>query len=166
MFVTHDQEEALEVADRVVVMDKGKIEQIGTPRDVYERPATAFVHEFIGESIVIPVTVENAVVHHEGRAIDIAAPGIDDGPARLFMRPYNVGIVDPESAPLQGTVRRMHGIGPARRVEVALAESNETVELDVPRTVELAAGQLIGLAPLHYRIFPGAGSSAEKPRPA
>ena len=166
VFVTHDQEEALEVADRVVVMDKGKIEQIGTPRDVYERPATAFVHEFIGESIVIPVTVENAVVHHEGRAIDIAAPGIDDGPARLFMRPYNVGIVDPESAPLQGTVRRMHGIGPARRVEVALAESNETVELDVPRTVELAAGQLIGLAPLHYRIFPGAGSSAEKPRPA
>ncbi len=55
LFVTHDQEEALEVADRVVVMDGGRIEQIGTPQEVYERPATAFVHEFIGESITLPV---------------------------------------------------------------------------------------------------------------
>lgn len=54
IFVTHDQEEALEVANRVVVMDKGKIEQIGTPGDVYDNPATAFVHGFIGESIVLP----------------------------------------------------------------------------------------------------------------
>ena len=57
IFVTHDQEEALEVANRVVVMDKGKIEQIGTPGDVYDNPATAFVHGFIGESIVLPVEV-------------------------------------------------------------------------------------------------------------
>ena len=153
VFVTHDQEEALEVADRVVVMDKGKIEQIGAPRDVYERPATAFVHEFIGESIVIPVSVKNGVVYYGDKALDLAAPEIKDGAARLFMRPYNVGVVAPESAPLQGTVRRMHGIGPARRVEVALAASNETVELDVPRTLELAAGQFIGLAPSRYRVF-------------
>jgi sulfate transport system ATP-binding protein len=165
VFVTHDQEEALEVADRVVVMDKGKIEQIGTPRDVYERPATAFVHEFIGESIVIPVSVKNGVVHYGDKALDLAAPEIKDGAARLFMRPYNVGVVAPESAPLQGTVRRMHGIGPARRVEVALAASNETVELDVPRTVELAAGQLIGLAPLRYRVFSNAETAAGGTRP-
>ena len=49
VFVTHDQEEALEVADRVVVLDKGRIEQAGTPAQVYERPVNAFVHEFIGE---------------------------------------------------------------------------------------------------------------------
>src|SRR5450432_3479154 len=53
VFVTHDQDEALEVADRVVVMDKGRIEQTGTVRDVYDNPATAFVHGFIGESIEI-----------------------------------------------------------------------------------------------------------------
>jgi sulfate transport system ATP-binding protein len=56
IFVTHDQEEALEVADRVVVMDKGRIEQAGTPQQVYDHPQTPFVHEFIGESIMLPVS--------------------------------------------------------------------------------------------------------------
>src|SRR5262249_1761447 len=59
IFVPHDQEEALEVADRVVVMDKGRIEQTGTPQQVYDHPHTPFVHEFIGESIVVPVVVDD-----------------------------------------------------------------------------------------------------------
>ena len=152
VFVTHDQEEALEVADRVVVMDKGRIEQIGTPHEVYERPSTAFVHEFIGESIIIPVSVENGMVHYDGAAIDLTAPDVD-GAARLFVRPYDIAIVGPANARLQATVRRVHGIGPARRVEVALAASSETIELDVPRTLELAPGQRLGLAPHRYRVF-------------
>ena len=58
VFVTHDQEEALELADRVVVMNQGKIEQVGTPDEVYDRPATPFVFGFIGETNALPVTVE------------------------------------------------------------------------------------------------------------
>ena len=73
IFVTHDQEEALEVANRVVVMDKGRIEQIGTPGDVYDNPATAFVHGFIGESIVLPVDVSGGSVRLGGRPLNIAA---------------------------------------------------------------------------------------------
>jgi sulfate transport system ATP-binding protein len=68
IFVTHDQEEALEVADRVVVMDKGRIQQIGTPQQVYDHPHTPAVHEFIGESIVVPVTIEASMAsaRHDG----------------------------------------------------------------------------------------------------
>ena len=81
IFVTHDQEEALEVANRVVVMEKGKIEQIGTPGDVYDNPATAFVHGFIGESIVLPVDVSGGSVRLDGRPLNIAANGAASPPA-------------------------------------------------------------------------------------
>jgi len=153
VFVTHDQEEALEVADRVVVMDKGRIEQIGTPRDVYQRPATAFVHEFIGESIVIAVSVEHDAVLYDGKPIGIDAPEISTGAARLFIRPYDISIVAPEGAALCGTVRYIHGLGPARRVEIALGAEKQPIEVDVPRSQELTAGQQVGLVPHRYRIY-------------
>src|SRR5262245_58987376 len=79
IFVTHDQEEALEVANRVVVMDKGKIEQIGSPGEVYDNPATAFVHGFIGESIVLPVDVAGDAVRLGGPPLNIAADGAASG---------------------------------------------------------------------------------------
>jgi len=79
IFVTHDQEEALEVANRVVVMDKGRIEQIGSPGDVYDNPATAFVHGFIGESIVLPVEVTGGSVRLGGPPLNIAAEGAASG---------------------------------------------------------------------------------------
>src|SRR5450432_993662 len=82
VFVTHDQEEALEVADRVVVMDRGRIEQTGTPQDVYERPSTPFVHEFIGESIVVPVEIDGGAMRYGGEAVGLDPQG-ELGSARL-----------------------------------------------------------------------------------
>src|SRR3984885_11889353 len=79
IFVTHDQEEALEVANRVVVMDKGRIEQIGSPGEGYDEPATAFVHGFIGESIVLQVDVSDGYVRFGGKALNIAAGGVASG---------------------------------------------------------------------------------------
>jgi sulfate transport system ATP-binding protein len=157
IFVTHDQEEAMEVADRVVVMDKGRIEQSGTPQQVYEQPQTAFVHEFIGESIRLPVVVLNNEVHFEGRAIGLDPQGAPDGTAILFARPFNMTILpQPESNSLRGEVRGVHGIGPARRIDVALNGAQTVIEVDAPRSQPCAIGQVLHLRPAQYRLFPSA----------
>jgi sulfate/thiosulfate transport system ATP-binding protein len=157
VFVTHDQEEALELADRVVVMDGGRIEQIGTPQDVYERPATAFVHEFIGESVVLPITVTDGVARHGDEPVGLDSPGLRSGAGRLFVRPYEMAVVPIADAPLAGRVSRIHGLGPARRIEIALrSQDGAVVEIDVPRAGELAPGQEVGLRPRTYRIFAAA----------
>jgi len=154
VFVTHDQEEALEVADRVVVMDKGRIEQVGTPREVYERPASAFVHEFIGESIVLPVIIEAGGVSFGGRRLALDPQGLADGHASLFIRPYDVAITT-DSAAFSGTVRRVHGLGSARRIEIELqAESDvHLIEVDAPRLHLIEIGQPVGLKPHSYRLY-------------
>ncbi|MGA2127360.1 MAG: sulfate ABC transporter ATP-binding protein [Xanthobacteraceae bacterium] len=156
VFVTHDQEEALEVADRVVVMNRGHVEQTGTPQQVYECPETAFVHEFIGESIIVPVTIEAAGVSFAGRPTGLDAPPGCLGGARLFVRPYEMATVGVGSAAFTGTVRRVHGLGPARRIEIALGAGDGVcvIEVDVPRAHDLTIGQSIGLSPRQYRIFP------------
>ena len=156
IFVTHDQEEALEVADRVVVMNKGRIEQTGTPQQVYDHPHTPFVHEFIGESIVLPVSVDARGVQFGDQALGIDPQGVRSGAALLFARPFDVTIV-PSSGEnrLRGTVRRIHGIGAARRVEIALGnEGAETIiEVDAQRSQQFQVGQNVGLRPERYRLF-------------
>jgi sulfate transport system ATP-binding protein len=157
VFVTHDQEEALELADRVVVMDNGRIEQIGTPQEVYERPATAFVHEFIGESIVLPITVADGVARFGGAPTGLDPQGLRSGDGRLFVRPYEMTVVPLAGAAFEGRVTRIHGLGPARRIEVALrSEAGAVIEIDAPRSGELAPGQAVGLKPRTYRIFAAA----------
>jgi sulfate/thiosulfate transport system ATP-binding protein len=156
IFVTHDPEEALEVADRVVVMAKGRIEQTGTPEQVYEHPLSSFVHGFIGESVAIPVSVEDHDVRFQGRPIGLNSRGIASGAATLFARPFDITIVPGAAANgLAGIVRRVHGIGPARRVEIALGgETSETiVEVEAHRTQQWQVGQVVALRPERYRLF-------------
>ena len=134
MFVTHDQEEALEVADRVVVMDKGRIEQIGTPKEVYERPATAFVHEFIGELIVVPVEVAEGRVLFGGEPTGLDPRALPQGAARLFVRPFELAIVPPQSAPLgRRKARARHRSGAPRGGRSRRRAQETVVELDPPR---------------------------------
>jgi sulfate transport system ATP-binding protein len=156
IFVTHDQEEALEVADRVVVMDKGRIEQAGTPQQVYDHPRTSFVHGFIGEAIVVPVAIEAGEVRFDGAPIGIDPQGHASGPASLFVRPFDMTIL-PTSCEhaLKGVVRRIHGIGPARRVEIALGRdgAHTTVEVVALRNQQWRIGQVVGLRPEQYRLF-------------
>src|SRR4029453_15298998 len=93
VFVTHDQEEALELADRVVVLNKGRIRQAGTPEEVYEQPQCAFVHDFIGESMAVPVTIDAGAVSFAGRKLDLDSQGLSNAEASLFIRPHEVAVV-------------------------------------------------------------------------
>ena len=155
IFVTHDQEEALEVAHRVVVMDKGKIEQIGSPGEVYDSPASAFVHGFIGESIMLPVDVTDGAVHLNGRRLDLASDGVAAGASTLFVRRHDMLIGPAGSGPLQGTVTDVRSFGPVQRALILLAEGGTRIEIDAPRDRELKVGEAIGLKPRRYRIFAG-----------
>jgi sulfate transport system ATP-binding protein len=89
IFVTHDQEEALELADRVIVMSQGRIEQIGTPQDIYDRPATPFVTGFIGEVNVVPGYARNGVAHVDDFEFE-AQLGVEETPVLAMIRPSDV----------------------------------------------------------------------------
>ena len=156
IFVTHDQEEALEVANRVVVMDKGKIEQIGTPGDVYDNPATAFVHGFIGESIVLPVQVADGKVRLGDKVLNLEPRDAVSGQSNLFIRRHDVSIVPNGSGIFEGDVKHVRAFGPTQRADVVLHNgANETlIEIDAPRDRDLKPGDVVSLQPRRYRLFP------------
>jgi spermidine/putrescine transport system ATP-binding protein len=92
VFVTHDQEEALTMSDRIVVMRAGRIEQTGTPRDIFRRPASRFVAEFIGETNLFPGRVEaRTLTTDQGLTLSLP-PGISDGPATAVLRPTDFAL--------------------------------------------------------------------------
>jgi len=155
IFVTHDQEEALEVANRVVVMDKGRIVQIGSPGEVYDNPATAFVHGFIGESIVLPVDISNGCVRLGGKVLNIAADGLPCGASKLFVRRHDMQVGPAGSGAFEGKVRHVQTFGLIQRAEVALSGGETVIEIDAPRDRELKTGDIVGLQPRRYRIFGG-----------
>jgi sulfate transport system ATP-binding protein len=155
IFVTHDQEEALEVANRVVVMDKGRIEQIGTPGDVYDDPATAFVHGFIGESVVLPVEISDGRITFGDKVLDLKSHNARSGPSKLFVRRHDMSIGPAGSGALQGAVKRVRAFGPTQRADILLNAVGEDtlIEIDAPRDGVLKPGDIVGLQPRRYRIF-------------
>src|SRR6201981_591848 len=153
IFVTHDQEEALEVANRVVVMDKGKIEQMGTPDDVYDNPASAFVHGFIGESIELAVDVAGGEVRLGVASLPLTAQGLASGPSRLFVRRHDMQVSPAGAGVLQGSVARARSFRPVQRAEVLIGSARHAIEIDAPRDQELRPGDVVGLNPRRYRIF-------------
>lgn len=113
IFVTHDQEEALTMSDRVVVMDAGKIQQVGTPQDIYNEPKNAFVADFIGESnIVDGVMLKDYYVEFSGQKFDCLDKGfLADESVDVVVRPEDVDIVDVNSGKLRGTVTSVSFLG-------------------------------------------------------
>ena len=155
VFVTHDQEEALELADRLVVMSQGTIEQVGTPDDVYDRPNSPFVFSFIGESSSIPVSVENHELWVGGRAIGLPAPSDAPGDAKLFFRPHDVELVeDGVGAALAGVVAASRRVGGTRRVELEIGGLPDRVEIDLPFDHPAGERTRIAFRPKRWRVFP------------
>ncbi len=146
VFVTHDQEEALEVADRVVVMNRGKIEQIGTPDDVYEHPANPFVMNFLGS-----VNVFHGRTHGE------ALPAASSNPIS-YVRPHELDITRQPGgeAGVEAVVRYIHAVGPTVRLEL---DQDNGVPLDAELTRErfqelgLKTGETIFATPRKLQTF-------------
>ena len=153
VFVTHDQEEALELADRVVVMNNARIEQLGTPREVYETPASAFVCEFLGQANRFDCTIEDgAVVLGTGRFAN-AAPPVADGPATAFIRAHELALA-PEGAAggLAARAQRLTRTGALTTIDCAWeGRTLEAASLDVPAWV--APGVPLTLVPRAVRAF-------------
>ncbi|HEY0411736.1 MAG TPA: sulfate/molybdate ABC transporter ATP-binding protein [Allosphingosinicella sp.] len=155
VFVTHDQEEALELADRVVVMDRGLVEQVASPQELYERPASAFVYAFVGDSNRLPVTVEDGRAVFGGDAIDVAIEACPDGPALLFFRPHDARLVDEDAAgvvPMR--VCQVIRLGGITRVEGNVEGVDRLVEVHVAGGSVPPPGRCVGLSLRRARLFP------------
>ncbi|HSR65390.1 MAG TPA: sulfate/molybdate ABC transporter ATP-binding protein [Xanthomonadaceae bacterium] len=154
LFVTHDQEEALELADRIVVMREGRIEQVGTPEEVYRAPASAFVYDFIGRANCLAGRVEDGVFRIDGGG---ALPAADApaGAARLYVRPHDLALVA-RDAGLPARVLGVHRLAGRVTVELGLAGQERATELDLPAapdTAVPAAGSEVGVQALRYRLY-------------
>jgi sulfate transport system ATP-binding protein len=165
VFVTHDQEEAFEVSDRIVVMNAGRIEQVGTPAQVFEEPASPFVMRFLGAVNVLPGRLDGERAWVQG--VELAAPGCSGrSHAHVFVRPHDLEV---HRAAVPGSfaarVERVVPLGAATRVELTAAGHGRAVEVELdPRRSEalaLAPGDAVHLAPRRVRVFPAAAAEED-----
>jgi sulfate transport system ATP-binding protein len=161
IFVTHDQEEALEVADRVVVINKGKIEQVGSPQDVYDNPVSPFVYQFLGN-----VNQFNSHVH-EGEAkignleLKLANHQTTQNSEGLaFVRPHDIEIEKQprkNQAGFTAVVSYVHAIGPLVRVELQRSGEKDLIEAEFTqerfRELAISQGENVFIYPRNVRVF-------------
>ncbi len=163
VFVTHDQEEALEVADRVVVMNEGRIEQIGTPDEVYENPASPFVYEFLGNVNLFHSRL------HRGRAwidgIEVDAPEhaeAEELAAVAYVRPHDIEVdrTAQGDTALAARVTHVLSVGPIVRLELVRDDSKDKNPIQVEiskerfRELQLVRGDQVFIKPRRFDLFP------------
>ncbi len=160
VFVTHDQEEALEVADRIVVMNKGKIEQVGTPQEVYDQPANPFVFSFLGS-----VNLFHGRDHPEGQPLSQTPSAPDAPPDPLgaqvgYVRPHDLDIERTlgGTPAVEAVVRHVIAVGPTVRVGLERSDTGATLnaELSRERFAELAlsAGETVHVQARRMAVYP------------
>ena len=161
VYVTHDQSEAMVLGDRIVVMRKGAIAQVGTPRDVYFAPASRFVAEFVGAANIVEAAYETGSLRLPGGTIPIAPPpAMHDGQANgrvvAMIRPESIKLVPAASCALCGLVESVNFIGDKQKASIAGA-AEKSLTVDLPNTVAIKVGDRVGLAiePGEIRLLPG-----------
>jgi sulfate transport system ATP-binding protein len=160
IFVTHDQEEALEAADRVVVMHQGRVEQVGTPAEVYAHPATPFVYDFLGDVNLFQGRIEHGKAYVGTMALD--APPEEGREARLatlFIRPHQLQINLEASGAhaFRARVEHVNPAGPLVKVDL-IAEWGDPVRVEMSqerfRALSLSRGDSVFVSPVDMRLFP------------
>jgi sulfate transport system ATP-binding protein len=159
VFVTHDQEEAFEVADEVVVMNHGRIEQTGTPNEVFEHPKNAFVMDFLGNVNVFHGRVKDGRALVGSLSLDFPEyPHAQERPAVLYMRPHELDIERGTNAAqgLAALVERVQATGAVARIVLRAADGKDIqVDLSAARHAELQlrAGESVFVSPKRVRVF-------------
>jgi sulfate transport system ATP-binding protein len=160
VFVTHDQEEALEVADRIVVMKQGQIEQIGSPQEVYDHPASPFVYQFLGNVNLLQAQVNNGLAKIGEVEFTVDNHRItQDTSASVFVRPHDIEVLrhgDVKTSFI-GTINYINAAGSIVRIEVTRHDTNTMLDVEVTRehfkTLNLVQGDQVYLKPNHLSIF-------------
>jgi putative spermidine/putrescine transport system ATP-binding protein len=154
IYVTHDQAEAMALGDRIVVMRKGAIAQVGAPRDIYFAPTSRFVAEFVGAANILEgVSAAGALTLRGGR-LAIGQTGVE-GPALAMVRPESIAIVAPGNASLIGQVSGVNFVGDRQRLSISGA-ADRPIMVDVPNTLVVKVGDRVGLSvdPSAIRLLP------------
>ena len=163
LFVTHDQEEALEVADEVVIFNKGKVEQVGTPEEVYNRPANPFVLSFLGHVNIFHGRMLDGTAQFANGTLVDRKESLGDGAIAAYVRPHEIDLLPaPENPPAdKGALARIvwiHRAGATVKVEVEVEATGQLVVAEIPRErwtqLALERGQLVLALPRDLRIFP------------
>jgi sulfate transport system ATP-binding protein len=153
VFVTHDQEEALELADRVAILNEGRIEQVGTPDEVYDAPASPFVMAFVGDTTSMPVEVHDGQPSFAGKPFTADLIGNAEGATKLYLRPGDAVLVKPDGSDLTGTVLGVRRTATGRRVHVRLAPTDTAIEVEAAASRSVEVGETVGVRVLKGRLF-------------
>ncbi len=143
IFVTHDQEEALEIADEVVIMNEGGVEQVGTPQQVYDKPATPFVYQFLGNVNILRAPALAGALGRRGRTAETSPEGV------IYVRPHDIELSphDAGGSGASAVVRHLHAAGPHARVLLEQVQNREHVEVEISRSelaeMNLQVGDLV-----------------------
>ncbi|MBI1751698.1 MAG: sulfate/molybdate ABC transporter ATP-binding protein [Acidobacteria bacterium] len=160
VFVTHDQEEAMEVADRIVVLHEGRIEQDGTPQEVYDHPATSFIYQFIGQVNRFRGRIRDGHFQVGDASVSVAGHPHEEGTrVEGYLRPHDLDLaLERSPGALPATITRIQSTGPLARVRLAAAHDQSDLEAHLSTEdlaqLSLAVGQKIFVKPRRLDLFP------------